>query len=287
MRRQKLIVGLLGLLSVSIARGQYYYSDLVGIQQVEQKQQLYKKIRVRQIKGTAILPTGDPQTDFQENTWISSLADTLQQEQFQQGSNTVLSLYFSGNGQLTEQWEKRGGFSSRITYTRNKNGDPTQIENYTSDSLSEFQQREIHRWEYDEKNSPVRMWRILEKEVGQYDTTEIRFLVDTAGLVTEERSFKRGRETGFFYYYYNDARQITDIVRFNPKLNRLLPDQLLEYDEAGKLIQRMQLTGSRDVTYLLFRYGYQSNGLINEEALFNNKKEHTGSIRFSYTNQRP
>lgn len=265
-----------------MVQAQYYYSDLIGIRQVEQKQQLYKQLQVRQIRSKAILPNGEVQADFTETSEISSQADTLLQVQVQSGSRSEIMLQFSKSGQLIEQIEKREGYNSQISYTRLNNGQINRIENRSFDSLSDFQQREIHQWEYDVNSRPNRMWRILEKNDGQLDTTEIRFATDSSGLIIEERSFKKGRETGFYYYYYNESGQLTDIVRFNDKFKRLLPDQLFEYDQSGNITQRMQLTGSREVTYLIFRYGYQSNGLLSEEALFNNKKEHTGSIRYSY-----
>jgi hypothetical protein len=279
---QKLLWALIWIGFAPNTQAQYYYSDLIGIRQVETKQQRFKTLHVRQILGTAVLPTGEVQTDFKERYEISFQADTLQQIQQQATASTNTTMIFSNNGQLTEQMEKRTGYTSQITYSRNKQGFIDRIENRFSDSLSEFQQREIHIWSYNATGSPLKMWRILDRVDGVLDSTEIQFTIDSTGLVTEERSFKKGKEIGFFYYYYNEAGQITDIVRFNSKLNRLLPDQLFEYDAAGNMAQRMQLTGSRDVTYLIFRYGYQTNGLLGEEALFNNKKEHQGSIRFSY-----
>lgn len=283
MRIQKLIWLMIGISIAPMTQAQYYYSDLIGIRQVEQKQQLYKQLQVRQIRGKAILPNGEVQADFTENIAVSRQADTLQQVQVQSGVPTETTLFFSQTGQLAEQLETRDSFYSRIKYSRNANGQLIRIENRSVDSLSEFHQQEIHQWEYDLRGWPTKMWRILEKNEGSLDTTEIRFTADSTGLIIEERSFKKGRETGFYYYYYNDQRQITDIVRFNDKFKRLLPDQLFEYDESNNLVQRMQLTGSRDMTYLIFRYGYQANGLLTEEAMFNNKKEHTGSIRYQYT----
>jgi antitoxin component YwqK of YwqJK toxin-antitoxin module len=132
------------------------------------------------------------------------------------------------------------------------------------------------------KNQPTQLWRIVEQFDGKFDTTTIHFLVDTNGLVTEEQIYKKKTLTNFIYYYYDERDNLTDIVRYNDTWKRLLPDQLFEYDDNGNIIQRMQLTGSRDVSYLIWRYGYGENGLLKEEALFNNKKEHTGSIRYAY-----
>ena len=212
---QKLFWALIWIAFAPNTQAQYHYSDLIGIRQVETKQQRFKTLHVRQILGTAVLPTGEVQTDFKESYEISFQADTLQQIQEQAGARTNTTLIFSKNGQLAEQMEKRAGFTSQITYSRNKQGYIDRIENRFSDSLSEFQQREIHLWSYNATGSPLKMWRILDRVDGVLDSAEIQFTIDSTGLVTEERSFKKGKEIGFFYYYYNESGQITDIVRFN------------------------------------------------------------------------
>jgi antitoxin component YwqK of YwqJK toxin-antitoxin module len=283
MRTQKLCLALLWMGIIQNLSAQYYYSDLQGLLQLENKQNLYRALHVREIQGRAVSNSGQVQSNFQENTVVSADADTSRLEQLQEGGTTRTTFIFSKTGQLLEQTEIRPGYISQIRYTRGLNGRIERIENNSSDSLSGFNQREIHRWEYLANGQPRKMWRVLDQNEGMADTTEIQLIYDTTGTVTEEHSFKHGQETGFYYYYYNDQNQITDIVRFNTKFKRLLPDQLFEYDENGSLIQRMLLTGSRDITYLIWRYGYRSDGLIQEEALFNNKKEHTGSIRYSYT----
>lgn len=283
MRTQKLCLALLWMGILPNLSAQYYFSDLQGLLQLENRQRLYRSLHVREILGRAISSTGQVQSNFQENTVLSANADTSRLEQIQEGGTTRTTFIFSKTGTLLEQTEIRPGYISQIRYTRGVNGRIERIENNSSDSLSGFNQREIHSWEYLANGKPQKMWRVIDQGGGPVDSTEILFIHDSTGTLTEEHSFKHGRETGFYYYYYNDRNQITDIVRFNTKFKRLLPDQLFEYDENGALSQRMLLTGSRDITYLIWRYGYRPEGLLQEEALFNNKKEHTGSIRYSYT----
>ncbi len=264
------------------SEAQYYYTDLLGVKQLEQRQAIYKKTAIRRAEGMGILPNGSKQNDFSEVLTVSNTGDTTTLVRIQGGNKTQSRWIFDGNGRLLSQWDEAAGLISRTHYQYDASNNISQLENYVSDSLNAFSQKEIHRWSYNKTGMPNGMWRIVIKEDGSQDTTEHRIIFDSSGYVAEERAYRKGRETDMIYYYYEERGLLTDIVRYNEKWKRLLPDQLFEYNESGAVIQRMQLTGSRDVSYLIWRYEYSTEGLMIEEALFNNKKQHTGSIRFNY-----
>ena len=268
-------------------KAQYYYNDLIALKQWEQKARLYRTEQVSKITETAILPNGEKQTDYNQFHTISSTGDTVRKVR-SMGEFTLTTLYIRDRaGYLQSEIEIQPGMNTRIEYKRDTNGNITRIENIHTDSLLDFVDHEIHEWFYDAKNKPKELLRIVEQFNGKFDTTTIRLILDEKEQVIEEQSYKNKNLSNFFYYYYDSSGNLTDIVRYNEKWKRLLPDQLFEYDEKNQLIQRMQLTGSRDVSYLIWRYGYERNGLLKEEALFNNKKEHTGSIRYNYFQQIP
>jgi len=264
------------------SEAQYYYNDLLGVKQLEQRQAIFRKRAIRRAEGTGILPDGSKQNDFSERLTISAKGDTTTLVRIQGSNVTQSGWIFDGNGRLVSQWDETAGLISRTHYLYDASQNLTELENYVSDSLNQFFQKEIHRWSYEKPGIPKGMWRIVIKEDGSQDTTEHRFAIDSSGYVSNERTYRKGRETDMIYYYYEERGLLTDIVRYNEKWKRLLPDQLFEYNESGAMMQRMQLTGSRDISYLIWRYGYSTDGLLTEEALFNNKKQHTGSIRFKY-----
>ena len=88
----------------------------------------------------------------------------------------------------------------------------------------------------------------------------------------EERAYRRAVETAYFYYYYDDKNRLSDIVRFNKKLDRLIPDIMFEYDENNRVIQKITTTSDRVVGYLIWRYILDEKGLRTKEALFNMKQ---------------
>lgn len=274
------------LLGISV-QAQYYYSDLIAAEQTEKKQTIYQQQSVRKINELAILPSGERQTDYQQWTHLSPKADTSQLHRLESNNTLVLTSRFDRDGKLTEQTEKQTDRVNITRYTRNKLGQIIRIENELNDSLTSLNIREAHSWIYNENGRPVRMWKLVEQTDGTSDSTEIRFVLDSTGQITEERTYKKGKETDFLYYYYNEDGLISDIVRYNSRWKRLLPDQLFEYDTDGRMIQRMQLTGTREATYLIWKFNYDRNGLLIEEALFNNLKQHTGSIRYVYEYYQP
>jgi hypothetical protein len=79
--------------------------------------------------------------------------------------------------------------------------------------------------------------------------------------------------------------RLTDIVRYNKKANRLLPDILFYYDDNNRLIQRMTILSMTNRDYLIWRYAFDEKGLKTKEALFNKKQELQGRIIYTYNSK--
>ncbi len=122
------------------------------------------------------------------------------------------------------------------------------------------------------------MWRIINTT----DSLELRFAADEDGNPGDERSFRKAVEASVVYYYYDDKNRLTDIVRYNTRLKKLLPDMMFEYDEQDRVIQKITTTSSLHMGYLIWRYLFDEKGLKIREALFNNEKELTGKIEYNY-----
>ena len=136
--------------------------------------------------------------------------------------------------------------------------------------------QEMHQWFY-ENDKPTKMLLIKNNN----DTTTVEFKIDEHGDVGEERWRKKGRIVENYFYYYNDQHKLTDIVSYNAKAQRLLPDFLFEYDNNGTLIKFTQIPqGSAD--YLVWQYVYLQNGLKQKELCFNKQKQPVGSIEYHY-----
>ena len=123
------------------------------------------------------------------------------------------------------------------------------------------------------------MWRII----NDTDSLELRFSPDENGNTGDEKTYRRGIEAGTVYYYYDDKGRLSDIVRYNTKAKKLLPDIMFEYDDSDRVIQKITTTSSLNLGYLIWRYLFNEKGLKTREAMFNNDKELTGKIEYSYT----
>jgi hypothetical protein len=122
------------------------------------------------------------------------------------------------------------------------------------------------------------MWRIINKT----DSVEVRFVLDKEGNVIEELNIKRGVYSDPIDYYYDERNRLTDIVRFNHKANRDLPDFMFEYDDNDRVIQKITTTTELHIGYLIWRYLFNEKGLKTKEALFNKDKELQGKIEYTY-----
>jgi len=186
---------------------------------------------------------------------------------------------------------------SATTNEYDANGRITRVQNTTKDSANDFNQSEIHHWIYNAAGKPQKMWRII----NSIDRLEIRFTPDENGNPIDERVYKKGVETSQYYsyyddakklkfvqtgaifYYYDDQNRLTDVVRFNLKSKRLLPDFMFEYDDKDRVIKKISTTANLKLGYLIWWYIFDDKGLKSKEALFNKDKQLTGKMGYSYT----
>jgi hypothetical protein len=64
-----------------------------------------------------------------------------------------------------------------------------------------------------------------------------------------------------------------------------MPDIMFEYDDNDRVIQKITTTSGAHLGYLIWRYIYDPKGLKTKEALFNDDKQMTGKIEYSYSFQ--
>lgn len=254
---------------------QYYYNDIITTQQTNDQYLLLKKNHIQQVSAKSYEAGGELTADFQleqnilnnasEITTISSFPSTGKSE----------SQSFYTNDKLTKTITNSDNVQSTVLYSYD--GDLLKsITTQTIDTFMNSSSQEVHQWFY-ENNKPAKMLLIKNNN----DTTTIELTTDEHGDVAEERWRKKGRIVENYFYYYNDQHKLTDIVRYNAKAQRLLPDFLFEYDNNGTLVKFTQIPqGSAD--YLVWQYEYLPNGLKQKELCFNKQKQPVGSIEYSY-----
>ncbi len=271
------------VLSVS-AQGQYYYNDIIGTRETNRQMKTYTDNNVKTVTASGVDQRGIKATDFSEYHEVRENGRALRSVSVINLNKTNIYSRFDEQGKIVSMSDSSTSIISLTTYEYDEQGRLTLVINSIKDSANDFNQAETHRWIYAADGHPQKMWRIISNPgVSVPDTLEVRFAVDEDGNVGEERTFRRNVETGFLYYYYDEKDRLLDIVRYNKKARKLIPDIQFEYDEQDRIIQKITTTSNLSLGYLIWRYIYDSRGLKTKEALFNRDKQLTGRIDYIYT----
>ena len=265
------------LLFYFAANSQYYYKDIVAAADITRLMKTYTANNIQKISAKGITPEGSPSSEFTEVGEVNGT--TLKVTTNNNKAISTLKFNFNDRGQLINSVDSAINVKSTSTYNYDANGKIMSISNSATDadSSGDFSQTEVHQYIYKDGKLD-KMWRIINKT----DSLEVRFVTDEHGNVIEERNFRRGVLADPVYYYYDDRNRLTDIVRFNYKANRLLPDYLFEYDDNDRVIQKITTTSGNNLGYLTWRYLFDEKGLKTKEALFNKDKQLQGRIDYSY-----
>ncbi|HEX4957149.1 MAG TPA: hypothetical protein VFV46_03155 [Lacibacter sp.] len=257
---------------------QFYYKDIVSMQQTTALQQTYKAQKIRKVVLHSF-DAGDQPTPnficFQELTPTYNLIKTYTQSMA--SLQSVLVSQFNGSMQLIKSSDSSNASLAVTNYLYNHKGWLTEL-NITTQSYAYKQlEQEKHVWFYAEDGRIEKMLRIRNIT----DTVTVTFKCDENGLpVEEEWQNKNGQSTGVYYYYYENKR-LTDIVKFNERAKRLLPEMIFEYNNEGRLTKMLTVqTGSSN--YLVWRYTYNAQGLKEKESCFDKQKNLLGYVTYRY-----
>ena len=238
----------------SLATGQYYYTDLIGLQQTQKNYDIIRKNRIKEIAGTGTSAEGE--VNILSKIEIPTDGKKITRTFSENNKTRELVYQFYELGRLKKTVIKKPGTETIIEYQYNSNGLLTSLVSTTKDSTSGSSIAELHQWEYSASGLPKKM---IKKTSGM-DTVTVEFQTDSSGLVLEETWIKKSKKIETYYFYYNPDNQITDIVRFNPTAQKLLPDYVFEYNEKGQLVTMIQIgLNGRNITH--WDYSYLPNGL--------------------------
>lgn len=266
-----------GVLFSVAAQAQYYYKDVVGTAETATMLRSYKSGKV----GRVVLSSFDA-----DNTRTE---DLVAEQQFDAATGTLKTITRSGvdgnttlvahsdaSGRVVKTVDSSENSLSTTTYQYAADGKLLNVLSVSSDKAGTFSVQEEHQWQW-EGNRITGMLRIRNKK----DTTVVTFKHDEQGNIIEEHAQRNGVKQEPVYYYYNDKAQLTDIVRFNNKAKRLLPEYMFEYNDAGQVIQRITFP-TNNSEYTIWRYQYNNQGLRIREAIYNKQKQLTGKVEYSY-----
>ncbi|MFT3843622.1 MAG: hypothetical protein QM725_01110 [Lacibacter sp.] len=260
------------------APAQLYYKDVLTTKQTTEQLKLYKAGKVKKVVLNSFEGTGEPTDKFicyQEiapgYNFIKTFTQSVQTLQ------SVLVSQFNTKGQLIRSSDSSNTTLNVSTYSYDVQGRLVAVESSSQAYAYKTKESEKHLWSYDSTGTPVKLLRIKNNS----DTTVIEFKRDEKGNAGEEIWFSKGIETQHWYYYYDNSNRLTDIVRFNEKARKLLPDYLFEYNDQSQLTQMIAVQAGSS-NYVTWRYRYNEQGLKTRESIYSKQKELMGYITYSY-----
>ena len=255
--------------------GQYYYKDIVTTQQVNHTYLSYKTNKITTVKLNSFQGNIPVTEGFACEQKVSISQVTTYTKTADAGESFLIASYNS-KALLIKTVDSSVETISTTLYTYDSEDRILQIRNETHARDQSSRTVEAHNWLYNSAGKPVQMIRIRNNK----DSVIINFTIDEKNNVAEE-TISKGMPREKIFYYYDDQNRLTDIVRYNDKARRLLPDYIFEYEENGELATMMVVSdGSSD--YLKWYYKYDEAGLKAVEFCYNKKKELQGKIEYNY-----
>lgn len=275
--KQVFYILILSFISVS-ADAQYFYKDIELTRQMHQKYQALKNAGIRSINLKSLEADGSTTEGFSGAQSIDGnyrhMTTTMSTPIT---PKSILENWFDSEGRLIKTVDSTDGSKSVSEYSYDNNGKLSQISNYTS-SVGKVIEKEEHHWKTDGSGKYTSMIRIRNDK----DTSFYNFLSDENGNIIEETGRRGQNALPTVFYYYDDQNRLTDVVRYSKKASRLLPDFVMDYDDASRIKSLMIIPEGSD-DYQRWIYQYNDKGLRTKEIVFNKRKQQLGSIEYNYS----
>ncbi|HEU4471541.1 MAG TPA: hypothetical protein VFR58_10685 [Flavisolibacter sp.] len=262
------------------APAQFYYQDIVGSAESTTLMKNYLKNKVSRVVirsyGAGNTANDDFYAEQQFNPATRVLKTTTRAGR---GFPSVLFSYADAEGRVIKTVDSSRILVSTTLYGYNEAGRLVSVSSSSIDSSGSLTNSEEHLWQW-AADQPSKMIRIRNR----VDSSMIELTLDEKGNIAEEVEVRRKKRSQPVYYYYNDNNLLTDIVRYNQKAGRLLPETMFEYSAANQVIQRITVPGTSG-NYLIWRYQYNEAGLKTKEAIYSKDDKRTpiGRIEYQYS----
>jgi YD repeat-containing protein len=279
----KLYTGsLLLIMLTQICKSQYYYKDLVVTERTSGQWKLYKDNKVRSVKLTSFEGDGRPSEGFQVDQEMTADLSRITTHIHSSGTpESWIYAYYSPAGHLMKTVDTSDTYRSISEYQYDPEGHLTAITNTSVETDNHLKEVEQHLWQYSEDQHSRRVPSGMLKIRNGTDTTYVRFVTDAKGNITEERAIRNKTDLPAVYYYYDSVGRPTDIVRFNVKAQKLLPDYIFEY-HSGEMPASMLVVPEGSNDYQKWIYEYKDGGLKIKESCYNKKRQLLGKVEYQY-----
>ena len=265
------------VLSLSAGHSQYYFNDVVSTQFSNDQYKLLRTNKVHKVKAVSYEADNSVTEGFLVEEEIGLDGKRIIQTTSLSGAKPSVINHFYELNKLKRTQTLFNGIETKTEYSYTDKGAIQKIVLTTTDTAMKATTVEAHEWIYNEAGQPLSMLKIKNRT----DTTLIELLKDENGLIIEEHWKKKNRNLETYYYYYDSNNRLTDIVRYNARLKKLLPDFQYEYDANGRVGQMTQVSMSSS-SYIIWKYTYNEKGLKQKEIGYDKERRLAGRIEYIY-----
>jgi len=276
MKNQMALAGFL-LLALNL-NAQYYYKDILVTRETTERWKAFRQNKVKAVKLTSFEDNGQVTEGFactQSVTKDFSEIDTYTLAPSSVPSH--LFAFYDQHGFLVKTVDTSDTYQSTTDYEYLADGRIQAITNVSLQTDNQVRNTERHIWTYNGNGKPISMLKISNLT----DSTMVKFVSDEQGNIVEEHPVRNGQAMPVIYYYYDNRNQLTDIVRYNAKARKLLPDYIFESDGQGNL-SSMLYVPEGSTNYQKWLYQYNEHGLKTQDTCYDKQNELVGKIRYEY-----
>jgi hypothetical protein len=257
---------------------QFYYKDIWTNQQLIKEIGLLKNENIRNVSIKSFDDDGESSEGFYCERKINknfTKSEMISRSNITQQS--LLTSFYIENELLTKTVDSTQTSLARSEYQYDNKGRITMIINFTKANDEQGGITETHQYIYNAAGKPEKMIR----RRNNADLSVINFTIDDKGNVIEEEEITKGRKGRKFFYYYDDKNRLTDIVHYNTRAKRLLPDYIFEYNQLNQ-VKQMISTSDNTSNYFIWKYTYNDQRLRESEKCYSKERRLLGSIQYVY-----
>jgi hypothetical protein len=257
------------------ATAQYYYKEIWNSQQLNREFSILKSEKIRNVSVKSFESDGQPSEGFFCEKRIDKNFGRIQMlSKSNMTGQSLINSYFDPAGRITKTVDSTEHSFNQTEYFYDDRGRINEIKTYTKDDDDANGISEIHRYIYNGENLLK-----MEREKNNIPVSTVTFTVDK-GNVMDETEMIKGVPKKYFYYY-DDKNQLTDVVHYNERAKRLLPDYMYEYDQMGQ-VTKLITTEEGGSNYFTWQYTYDDKRLRLTERCFTKDRRVLGSVQYSY-----
>ncbi|MEP7231802.1 MAG: hypothetical protein ABI691_16180 [Ginsengibacter sp.] len=257
---------------------QYYYKDIWNMKQLTNEFAILKNEKLRTVNIKSFEDDGQPSDGFFCEKKING---NYSQSQMVSKSyitgQSLLSSDYNAEGRIVKTVDDTPTANNTTTYEYDDKGRLTTVSILAKGDDNEGSITETRQYSYDGNGQPEKMVR----NKNNIPIAVIHFVKDEKNNIIEENVTDASSTDKKYFYYYDDKNRLTDVVHFNERAQKLLPDYIYEYNTKNQPVQMINASETGD-NYFIWRYSYNDKNLRETERCFSKEKRLLGKIEYEY-----